>query len=147
MHRISTNATLFLKLFLPIFWFVFFGAFVLTVWFVKTVSWGILHDPSAKVALTLLYIIFIVFTYLTLWRLKRVEVDDLFLYVYSYFKSVRYPYPMIEDIRQYSFGPFQLACVRLKMDGSFGKKIWFFESKGRVRRQREAIPALDALYS
>lgn len=146
MDRISTNATLFLKLFLPIFWVVFFGCVVLTVWFVPTVSWGVLSETGAKIALTLLYMFFILFLYRTLFRLKRIELDDLFVYVYSYFKSVRYPYHMIESIHENSLGPLRLTRIRLKMDGTFGRSIYFLESPERVKRQREEKPQFNELF-
>lgn len=147
MNRISSNATLFLKIFLPIFWAVFFGCFVLTVWFVPSVSWGVLSETGAKIALSLLYLFFLLFLYYTLFRLKRVELDDLFVYVYSYFKSVRYPYHMIESIKETQIGPWRLGHMRLKMDGSFGRDIYFLESKERVERQRSERNQFDKLFS
>ncbi len=146
MHRISTNATLFLKLFLPLFWLVFFGCLVLAIWLVKSVSWGILEPNSAKTAMTLLYLLFALFIYFTLFQLQRIEVDDHFLYVYSYFRSRRYPFHQIESIREYPFGPLRIARIRLKSSGTFGRNIYFIESPGRVTRQRTANDQLDQLF-
>ena len=129
MRRISSSATLGLKLFFPTFWVVFFGAFTFAV-----LSSGVGKSPLFgnlifKLGLLGFFLLGVLTLYFTVFRLKRVEIDHPFVYVTNYFKSFRYPFDNIEQIREHNFVFFYLAVITLKKSGTFGKKIFFVESR------------------
>ena len=66
--------------------------------------------------------------FFTLMRLKRVEMDELYVYATNYFKTFRYPYHQIEQIQESKFFFLRLVTITLKEKGSFGKKFTFVAS-------------------
>jgi len=133
MDRVSTNWTLFLKFFLPVFWIVFFGAVTLTALFYKFEYIGDIPAANFRIALVIFYLSGLAMFIFTLMRLKRVEMDPQFVYVTNYFKNYRYPYHNIEQISFSSFLFLSVATIRFKTAGSFGKKIFFVPNMERFR--------------
>ncbi|MBI5916975.1 MAG: hypothetical protein HY842_16515 [Bacteroidetes bacterium] len=125
MHRISSNATLFLKIFFPTLWLVFFGIFTITILLLDTPYYGSVPAIWMKLGLSAFFLSGLGFFYLTLFRLKRVELDELYLYASNYFKTYRYPYHNIEKITERDMVLFHIVRVHLKTPGHFGKKITF----------------------
>lgn len=128
MQRISTNATIFFKFFIPVFWLVFFGAFLVAVFVYGSEMASGLASTGFRVGAVSFYLSGLVLFYFTLFPLKRVEADTDFLYVTNYFKTFRYPWHNIERITDSTFLFFTISRIELKEKGNFGKKMTFMAS-------------------
>lgn len=129
MQRVSSNSTVFFKLFIPTAWIVFFTTFTAALFLVDGRSLPFLTSPLFKYPFLLGYFLFFVILYYTVMQLKRVEMGPEHYYVSNYLKSFRLVYDDIEKISIIPLGRLQLITFRLKAKGSFGKKITFLASK------------------
>lgn len=125
MQRISSNATLFLKIFIPVVWTVFFGAFSIAVWMVDVPFFGPVPALWMKLGLGIFLLLGFLFFYLTSFQLKRVELDELYVYASNYFKTYRYPYHNVEKITERDLALFHVVSIHLKVPGKFGKRLTF----------------------
>src|SRR5690625_984234 len=89
--RISSSFTLFFFLFVPIFWLVFFGGFMVAS-FIYANETAFFQTLGYKIGIIILYITGVILFYFTLLQLKRVEIDTDYVYVTNYFKTYRYPF-------------------------------------------------------
>lgn len=133
MQRVSTNFTLFLKIFLPIFWIVFFGAFALVLWTEDRIPTGAISIGSLRIAMTLFFLVGATILFFTLMKLHRVEMDEAFIYVTNYVKTARYPYHQIEKINEIDFLILSTVTIHFKNKGVFGKKVTFVPSRYRFQ--------------
>lgn len=125
MFRISSNSTLFFKLFIPSFWVMFFGMFLITLFTSDPDIVPLFHVPAFRWGYTAFYVVFVLFIYFTIFQLKRVELDQQYLYASNYFKTYRY---QIQDIKSMSITDLffiRIGRVELSNKGRFGKKIRF----------------------
>lgn len=122
MQRISTNLTLVYKFFIPTFYLAFWGAFTV----VSLSLSGILL--FWKIIIVAVFAGGAVLFYFTLLKLKRVEIDEHFIYVTNYFKHFRYSLENIEKIVERDFLLLRTATIYLEQPGTFGKKIVFVPS-------------------
>ena len=129
MQQVSTSMTLFLKIFLPVFWSVFFLAFTVAVWKLDAATFGGVPMQSFRIGIVIFLIVGVAFFYWTVMRLKRVEMDQDFVFVTNYFKSARYPWHNIEGIEERDFTIFRTIHIKLKQPGIFGKKVTFLASR------------------
>lgn len=144
-RRISSSLTLFFRIFVPVFWIVFFGA--LTIGLLVTPNLpAVLDTLYFRIGLAVFYISGLAFLYFTLLRLKRVEIDEDFVYVTNYLRTYRYPFHNIASIREHKFLLFHLATIRFKEKGSFGKKIHFLESRIKFQNALEDIIDLRIIF-
>ncbi|NJO86534.1 MAG: DUF4175 domain-containing protein, partial [Lewinella sp.] len=90
MHRLSSNATLFLKIFLPFFWTTVVAMFTLLLWFGPAHYFGGLPLQSLRWGMLLVLAAGAATFWLFFWPLKRVEADGDYLYVSNYFRTARY---------------------------------------------------------
>ena len=139
MQRVSSNLTLFFKIFIPIFWSVFFGAMLLA-FFMNKEEFSF-NTANFRIGAIVFYISGLVMYYLMLFRLKRVEFDAEFAYVSNYFKTFRYPWHNIIGIQETSFILFIICTMELKEGGHFGEKIVFIASR---RHYREYMDGREA---
>lgn len=123
MTRISNNITIFLKIFVPTFWFVFFTSFLVAIFFVDGDRIPLLASTPFRIAYTSVYLIFALLFYFTIMRLKRVDMDTEKMYVSNYLKTYAYPITDLEKITLNNYGLFRTMTFHLKSAGSFGKKI------------------------
>lgn len=140
MHRLSSNATLFLKFFIPVFWIVFFGAITLAALFYQYEYLGNTPALYFKAGMLSFFVTGVLLFSFTLLRLKRVEADADFLYVTNYFKAARYPFHNIEHLRISRFLILQLATVYFKEPGIFGNRIFFIASRHLMDDYWAAFP-------
>lgn len=135
MIRLSSNSTMFLRFFVPIVWIVFFGAIAMAMVFHRGFQNALAEIHSALVpGLIALYLLTVGALALTLMRLKRIECDELFLYASNYFKTARYPYHQIKDIREQSFFGVPLVDVELKQKGVFGRRFFFIGRESNLNQ-------------
>jgi len=142
MQRISSNATLFLKIFIPTFWMVFFGAFTIAIWSVEVPYFGPIPAIWMKLGLTAFLVLGVTFFYFTLLNLKRVELDELYVYASNYYKTYRYPYHNIEKITERDMALFHVVRIYLKVPGNFGKKLTFLLDEDMFQDFLNKYPAV-----
>lgn len=142
MHRVSTNLTLFFKFFIPIFWVVFFTSFTIAILVYPTPYFGNIPANTFRLIVLAILLSGIGLFYFTLFRLKRVEMDEKFVFVTNYFKNVRYPYHNIEHFEESDFLFLKIVRITLKEPGSFGKRMFFIASKKHYTLFWKAHPAL-----
>lgn len=125
--RLSTNLTLFFKFFIPVFWIFFFFAFTIAVW-TTNVAVGPLAFLSFKIGLTVFWIVGALGLGVSLMRLKRVDVTERFFYVTNYFKTGRYPWTALRQLRKIRLPFFWLVFFDLHNPGTFGRRFFFLGS-------------------
>jgi hypothetical protein len=131
MKRLSTSATLILKLFFPVFWAVFFGSFTLAILFFQGGD-PLIKNPYFKMGSLGFYLMGLLIIYFTLWQLRRVEVDEEAFYVTDYFKTIKIPFPLVLKVTENDYLLFSTLTLHLHKKGHFGKKITFVQSQQKV---------------
>lgn len=147
MQTVSSNWTLFLKLCLPTIYITFLGAFTMAMFFTEVQFVGPLPAHIFRLILLGILLVGVLFLYWSVMRIKRVAMDEHFVYATNYFKNYRYPYHNIEKVVEKDWLFFRTIHVSLKEPGSFGKKISFIASKKRLNAflvdHPEVVKALD----
>ncbi len=128
MQRVSSNLTLFLKLFLPTMWIVFFSTFGFMLFVIDDYKLPLLTSAYFKYPYLLIFFLFLAILYFTLIQLKRVEMDAEYYYVSNYMKTYRLAFDDIASVDKMSLGPLKWITFKLKAKGSFGNKITFLAS-------------------
>lgn len=144
-RRISSSLTLFFRIFVPVFWVVFFGAFTIGLLVTSNLP-VVLDNLYFRIGLVLFYLTGLAFLYFTVLRLKRVEIDPDFVYVTNYLKTYRYPFHNIESVREINLFLFHVATIRFREKGSFGKKIHFLESRFKFKGALEEFVDLRIIF-
>ena len=130
MLRLSSNATLFLKLFIPVFWTTVLLGLTAVIWLAPEHYFGGVPLQSLRYAILLVLLAGTGTFLLALWPLKRVETDGEHLYVSNYFKTARYN--LIDNVDEIYEGRFlflKVCTVRLKAKGTFGQSLRFVASR------------------
>ncbi len=123
MVRISSDLTLFFKIFLPTAWIAFFG--VATGVFLFSFRSVLFVQAGAL----LFYLGGIALLYFTLIPLKRVEGSSEHLYVTNYFKTFRYTFESVRKVKAVDLFFVKVIVLHFKDKSSFGKKIFFIRRK------------------
>lgn len=132
MQRLSSNLTLFFKIFLPVLWASFFGFFGLVIFLIEPTDEPFLTSPTFRTIYVISFIIFLTLIYFTIFQLKRVETSDGFIYTTNYFKTVRFPIENIKKISVMNLGITKIARMHLHNKGLFGSKIPFMAKKSSL---------------
>lgn len=140
MVRISSNATLFLKIFLPTFWMVFFGLFTGAIWLSDAPFFGEIPALQMKLGIGVFFLLGSSLLYFTFMQLKRIEADGLYLYVSNYFKTYRYLLHDIERISERDMTLLHLVNVHLRAPGRFGRRLSFLLDESMLRDYLEQYP-------
>ena len=127
MQRLSSNLTLFFKLFIPVFFTVFYGAFTLTLLLTDIEDLGFLPYAWFPVSNLVFYLACLLIMFVTVWKLKRVDADETYIYISNYFKTYRYAYSSIAKMDETSFLLFKIIIIRFREKTSFGKQIFFLK--------------------
>ncbi len=133
MQRISSNATLFLKIFIPVLWSVFFGAFAVALWTIDVSYIGPIPALWMQLGMTVFFLLGVSFFYFTFWKLKRVELDELYIYASNYFQTYRYPYHNVEKITERDMVLFHVVKIHLKVAGKMGKRLTFLLNEAMLQ--------------
>ena len=131
MHRISSNLTLLLKIFIPTLWLSFFGIFTIAFLFSNVEQFATFI--FWKLGLLFFFLAFTALFYFTIMKLKRVELGKDFVYASNYLKTYRYPYHNVEKMTEHDLGLFTLVKIHLKTPGKFGKKIPFLLDEAMLK--------------
>ena len=125
MNRLSSNFTLILKIFLPLFWIVFFGLFVVASFVTNPIEAPQIANDKFRLQSVIFVFSGIVFFTFTFFRLKRVDGDENGIYISNYFKTYKYSFDSIDKIVIYNHLILKTAHLSFKTKGSFGKKVIF----------------------
>ncbi|MBK6948077.1 MAG: hypothetical protein IPH16_08520 [Haliscomenobacter sp.] len=142
MERVSSNLTLFYRIFVPVFWIVFFGSASVALIALPYQFVGSIPAGPFRIGVGFFFLSGAAALYFTLMQLKRVEIGGGFVYVTNYFKNYRYPYNNIERIEVSTFLFFSIASIYLKTPGNFGQKVTFAPEMPRLKAVLEANPEL-----
>jgi len=145
MQRVSSNFTVFFKLFLPTVWIVFFTIFTISILTIDSQTLPFLTSPVFKYPFLIMYLLFFALIYFTIMQLKRVEMGAEYYYVSNYLKTYRLVYEDIDSISIIPLFRVEIITFRLKAKGSFGKKITFLASKQLYELFLESQPEVASL--
>lgn len=143
MIRISSSLTLVLSIFIPVFWFVFFGSLCL---------FFVLQDPEdlpfsnpvpIKIGFIAFYLFFGLCIYYFLFQLRRVELDDSHLYITNYFKTIKLPLDQVVSFSTIHLFGMNRVKVRLAYKSSLGKNIRFICDQARFDYFKSRIEPLQ----
>ncbi len=142
MVNVTASSTLFWKFAVPTFWLVFFTC--ITVGF-------IFSDVNPESVPRGAFIGLLCFTWgvglllfsLTLFRLKRVEMDEHFVVVSNYRKWYKYPYHNIEKIEEQDLVVAKVVRIYFKTPGHFGKRIFFLANHRKLNQFLEQHPEVS----
>jgi hypothetical protein len=126
LASLSSNLTLFWRVFVPVFGTVFFTGLLVALW-VTTDDDLYLSYPIwwPRVAVSAIWIGWLLYAKTMLWPLKRVDADDAHLYVTNYWVTVRYPWTDVERLDEVKKLGRRFALIQLKAAGRFGQSILF----------------------
>ena len=133
MNRLSSNWTLILKIFIPVFWLMFFGALTFAVFITNPLDVPQFTTKAFKMEMVIILISGLLFFAFTFFRLKRVDADDKNIYISNYFKTYKYPSDSIDKIIIYNHLILKVAHLHFKGRSSFGKKIFFIPFQSNLR--------------
>ena len=146
MIRVSSNITLFLKIFLPTAWIVFFGLISLAILFANGEDNPMFGNWIFKLVTLSFFLLFLTFLYFTIMRLLRVEFGKEAFIVSNYFKTYQYRYSDIEQIKEYDLIVKKLIRIKMKGDTKLGRSFYFLKSpdlyEGFIRSNKEIFKEL-----
>ncbi len=127
--QLSSNHTLFWRVFVPIFGTVFLAGFLIA--FVLTAE-DELYLPFpvlwARLGIAAILLAWVLLVRSTVWRLTRLDADDAFIYVTNYWTTVRYPWADVARIDEKKRAGRRIIQLQLRAPGRFGQKISFLPS-------------------
>ena len=132
MNRLSSNFTLFYKMFIPIIYFTFIGAIAFVVAFVNIEENAIFGSWTVKFIFLTFFVLMLLLMWFTIADLKRVELEGEYLYVTNYFNTYRYHISGVEKIKTYELGIFEVISLHMKTRTKMGKKIRFLSESSEV---------------
>ena len=144
MRQLSSNWTMAFSIFFPTLWIAFFGTFLIAILLTDKAEVGAWSIGSLRVGLAIFIATFIFIFWKTLFRLKRVDADNEFVYVTNFFKAVRYPHAEIEKIEVDKGLIFTFGTVVLHGKGRFGQRILFLCSRRRFDVFLEENPQIQS---
>ena len=133
MRRLSSNLTIFLKIFIPIFYFVFFGSFLIGSLLVNINDAPLIGSDIFRLSYAGVFLLFIVMLYFTVIKLKRVDADSEYVYINNYVKTYRYLWTDVEKVTRRNYGLFQTMRIYFTSKTKMGKKISFLPSSALVK--------------
>ncbi len=129
MERVSSQLTIVLRIALPTIWFTtLLSLTILLGWAVRGKA-QVFTNPFVWLGLLFVLGTGIAFIYFILWRVYRVDMDERFVYISNYFKTFKYPFTHVDNIKDSDFLPGRIFKITLKSKGSFGKEIYFLASQ------------------
>ena len=143
---LSSNKTLFWRVFVPVFGTIFIAVFVLA--YSLTTGDDASSAPAlwSKMAVVTLLLGWLYLVRRTLWRLHRVDADDTHIYVTNYWTTVRYPWDNVQQVEEVRRLGRRIVNIHLRAAGRFGQKISFLpgSSYDEWMQQNEKIEFFSA---
>ena len=123
---LSSNGTLFWRVFVPVFGTAFLGGMMLAFWLIDEENLYLPYPALwPRLLLLVLWLGWLFFIRRTLWRLKRVDADDTHLFVTNYWHTVRYPWYEVERIEEKKRLGRRVVNFWLRAPGRFGQILSF----------------------
>jgi hypothetical protein len=145
MFQLSSSTTLFFKIFLPCIWLAFFGAFFVGVLLLDDAYIMGYSIDFFIIGLGSFLLMGFLFFYFTVFQLKRIDINEAFVFISSYYTNVKYPLIDMEKIKITDYGLFHLGQIQLKGTGIFGNKISFLSSQRNLKKYLESHPEQEAI--
>jgi hypothetical protein len=123
---ITSTATLFWRIFVPVFGTVFLAGLTFAMLMISEENLS-LPIPAlwARLAVVVLFTAWFILVKKTIWRLKRIDMNDQYLFVTNFWQTVRYPWTDVEKIAESRRMGRRLAHFHLRAAGRFGQVISF----------------------
>lgn len=126
---LSSNGTLFWRVFIPVFSTAFFTGLLLAFWLIDEENLYLPYPALwPRLILLAIWLGWLFFLRRTLWRLKRVDADDTHLYVTNYWHAVRYPWSDVGRVEEKKRLGRRVVNFWLRAPGRFGQVISFLPS-------------------
>lgn len=123
---LSSNMTLFWRVFVPVFGTVFFTGLLLATWLTDEeelyLSYSVLW---IRVPIALIWLAWALLVWKKLWPLRRVDADDAYLFVTNYWTTLRYLWADVERIEERRHWGRLVVHLHLKAPGRWGNVIHF----------------------
>lgn len=136
MIRLSSNFTLFYKIFLPVFFMILYGLFTVFLFFTNDSPLSAI--PWVKYSNLIFYLAVLLIMYKSIFQLYRVDCSHEEFIVTNYRTAYKYSYDSIESFNQTNFLLFTLATIRFKSPSSFGSRVSFLLDKNGLKKVEEA---------
>lgn len=144
-NNVTSSTTIFWKFFFPTFSIVFVSVLTLGIIF-SDIKPTTLPKSTFSTLLVVILILQIVLFYLSIMKLKKVEMDEDFIYVTNYFKWYKYPYHNIDRVIERDWVLAKVITLKFKEPGKFGKRIFFLANHRKLneflKENPEAIQRL-----
>lgn len=127
MNRLSSNWTIFWKIFIPTFYGSFFGILLIVMFLADPADLGMVGYPMVKVVYFFLLAAMSTLIWFTIGNLKRVELDKSNLYISNYLKTIRVHKDAIISVKKQNILFFNLVSIRFSVPTRFGKRIFFIQ--------------------
>jgi hypothetical protein len=129
--QLSSNITLFWRIFLPIFGTIFLGAFTLAVWLLEDEPYTILYMPPTigRIVLTLLFLLWLYLSWRYFSKVRRIDASESHVYVSNYWNTASYPWEDIVHVHTFKKIGVSVAQFKLAGKGRFGDTISFLPGK------------------
>ncbi|HMW39524.1 MAG: hypothetical protein K1X68_12870 [Saprospiraceae bacterium] len=143
MTRISSAATLFFAVFLPVFWLVFFGSLTAGLFLVNIEDLDGTFFQFMRWIFLALFVLFAILIYRTILKLRRIDADEQYIYVSNYLRTIRIPYTQIDSLQSKSLSIRLLGKINLSHKGYFGSSITFICDEQKYLLLEEKINRLS----
>ena len=143
--RLSSNSTLFWRVFAPTFGTVFILGFLAIFWLIPEdeLYMRYLSIGWARGIVTAAFLIWALFIWRVLWPLRRLDQDAEHVYITNYWVTVRYPLSDVEGIEMPEKKWPKFAYLNLKAAGRFGQRIRFIPSTNLSKSNIPLLPASE----
>lgn len=142
MTRLSSNTTLFLKIFLPTFWISFFTLVTLVVFFFTPDDVPLFQNWFFRSWYLFIYISFLLLFYFTFMRIQRVEFNGEVFLVSNYLKTYNCSIHDIEKLVLRNYFIFRTGNLVFHKKTKLGKKVKFILSKAMFSEALNRYPQL-----
>ncbi len=126
LNTLSSNSTLFWRIFIPAFGTVFLSGFVLVFWLINEDDLYLSYSALwPRLVITVIWAGWLFFLWRTLLRLKRIDADNAYLYVTNYWTTARYPWQDVAKVVERRQLGRTFMTFYLKAPGVFGERLSF----------------------
>ncbi|RLD20914.1 MAG: hypothetical protein DRI69_05325 [Bacteroidetes bacterium] len=126
--RVSSSWTLFYKIFLPTVWIAFFGVLMMFIVFMDGMG-AVSAHILIKLGVLLFFLSGLAILWFTLMDLKRVEMAEDAFYVTNYFKTYRYNYESLKEVKERDLLVLHITTFKFTEKTAFGRRIFFIQRR------------------
>ena len=141
--QVSSNLTLMLKFFIPIFWLGTLGLITIGIYSLDLAFIGMFPVQYVRIAFIVFFGIALLLCWFTFMKIKRVEMGPEYFYVSNYFKTYKYTYDSINKIQERNYGIIKTVRIVLNEKGKLGKRLSFIPSRSRFDKFLSQHPNLS----